>query len=66
MKIDLLRANWYAERYMSVLIADGEECNFRAVKCVMKLYFSDLADGIFSITFDLEKKNLQMTIWFIY
>lgn len=42
---------------MSVLIADGEECNFRAVKCVIKLYFSDLTDGVFSITSDLEKKR---------
>lgn len=33
---------------MSVLIAGGEECNFKAVNCVMKLYFS--TDGfLFSI-----------------
>lgn len=40
MKIDLLRANWYAEQYTSGLIADGEGWNFQAVKYVMKLDFS--------------------------
>lgn len=43
---------------MSVLIAGGEECNFGAVNCVMKLYFS--TDGFrFSIAWiDATKDNV--------
>lgn len=39
LKLDLLRANWYAEWYTSSLIADEEGWNFQAVKYVMKLDF---------------------------
>lgn len=45
MKIDPGRTNWYAEWYMSALIADEEELNFWAVNYVMKLGFS--TDGSF-------------------
>lgn len=55
MKIDLLRANWYAERYTSGLIADGEGWNFQAVKYLMKFEFS--TDGIFSV--DLNEKKRE-------